>query len=400
MAILSTDNDIKFSLRLPHLRVLGQQERNGTIEVQVEYRRSSAVCPECGYRSRNVHDRRWQRKLDMPLHEQPLVLVLRKRRFRCPQCRKVFTEPDEVCGWRRRTTERLRHRLYEDVRRQTIKSVASRYGVGQRFVRECFACYAQRQIHAFGLPKHTPERLGMDEFSVRKGQRYQTLFCDLDLRRRLEVVAGRDKESAQRYLEKLAEPEKVRVVVMDLSGPYRAAVEECLPWADIVADKMHVIGLVNRALDRVRLRIQRAQGEEKRGPVYEGRYLLLRNPEDLVADDRLRLRELLRRNPELRRAWQLKEDFRRWYREADVKGARLELRAWEREVEARGPKEYRALLGTFQRWREPILNYFRHRVTNGYVEGSNNRTKAIQRQAYGYRNDGNLRTRILLPNAA
>ena len=38
--------------------------------------------------------------------------------------------------------------------------------------------------------------------------------------------------------------------------------------------------------------------------------------------------------------------------------------------------------------------------TNGYVEGSNNRTKAIQRQAYGYRNNENLRLRVLLPKAA
>lgn len=223
MTILSTDNDIRISLRLPQLRVLEQRQRDGLIEVDVMFRRPYAVCPGCGYHTRNVHQCRRQKKLDIPVPGQTLILVLHRRRFRCPQCGKVFTEPDEVCGWRRRTTQRLRQQLYEEVRHQTVKQVADDYGVGERFVRECFAEYAAVQIEISGVTKDTPEVLGMDEFSVRKGRRYQTLFCDLQLRRRLEVVDGRDKESAKSYLDMLAEPEKVKVVVMDMHAPIHSA---------------------------------------------------------------------------------------------------------------------------------------------------------------------------------
>ncbi len=48
-------------------------------------------------------------------------------------------------------------------------------------------------------------------------------------------------------------------------------------------------------------------------------------------------------------------------------------------------------------WRVPILNYFDVRLTNGFIGGKNNRTKAIMRQAYGYANPTNLRLHILLP---
>lgn len=393
-------NDIRFPLRLPQLHVIEQRQGEGMIEVSVVYRRRFVACPRCGYHTRNVHDRKWQSKLDIPLHGQTLIVRLCKRRFRCPVCGKVFTEPDEVCGWRRRTTERLRCELSEQARHQTVKQVAKHYGVGERFVRESFAHYAAKELAAVGLAAHVPAVLGMDDFSVRKGQRYQTLFCDVDLRRRLEVVAGRDSDAVKSYLDRLAEPEGVRVVVMDMSPAYRSAVELCLPQAEIVADKMHVVALVNRALDQVRLRVQRGQGEKKGRTLYEGRYLLLRNPEELDQRDAGRLARLLRDYPALRRPWRLKEELRRWYREADLGGARLELRAWEREVEAGGPVEYRRLLPTIARWREQILNYFRYGVTNAYLEGCNNRTKAIQRQAYGYRNKDNLRLRILLPKAA
>jgi DDE domain/Transposase len=36
------------------------------------------------------------------------------------------------------------------------------------------------------------------------------------------------------------------------------------------------------------------------------------------------------------------------------------------------------------------------RISNGFVEGKNNRTKALMHQAYGYRNFLNLRLRILV----
>jgi Transposase len=37
-----------------------------------------------------------------------------------------------------------------------------------------------------------------------------------------------------------------------------------------------------------------------------------------------------------------------------------------------------------------------HSISNGFVEGKNNRLKALRRQGYGYRNRRHLRLRILL----
>jgi len=56
------------------------------------------------------------------------------------------------------------------------------------------------------------------------------------------------------------------------------------------------------------------------------------------------------------------------------------------------------LLHTFVSWREEILNYFDYRITNGFVQRNNNRTKTIKRIADGYRNMGNLRMKISMTN--
>ena len=61
--------------------------------------------------------------------------------------------------------------------------------------------------------------------------------------------------------------------------------------------------------------------------------------------------------------------------------------------------EFKELLHTLANWRNEILNYFDYRITNGFVEGKNNRIKTIKRMAYGYRNMDNFRLRILATNS-
>lgn len=341
--------------------------------MRVVQRAEVRICPECGHGTRKVQDRREQAKAHVSLGGRRVVLILVKRRFRCPFCREVFTEPDEVCGWRRKLTKRFREELYQEARHSTVKHVAQSKGVSQDTVRRALVEGAKGEEEQEEPMRH----LAMDEFSVRKGQRYETALHDLDRRKVLAVVEGRTKEGVRGYLDSLVEPEAVEAVAMDMSNTFRSAVQESLPKAEIVADKFHVIKRVNEQLGRVRLRLQ---GQESRkGALYKGRYLLLRNGEELDADQKGRLAQLMKPHPELRRAWLLKEDFRRWYRPQSKTQARLELKAWMREVEEKGPAEFRELLGTLNNWREEILNYFEFGLTNAFAEGKNTRTKQIQR---------------------
>jgi len=94
----------------------------------------------------------------------------------------------------------------------------------------------------------------------------------------------------------------------------------------------------------------------------------------------------------------LKESFRAWYRETDRSRADERLGLLEERIANDSLAEFKELLHTFTSWRKEILNYFDYRITNGFVEGKNNRIKTIKRVAYGYRNMGNFRLRILATN--
>ena len=389
------DDCITIELGLPGVRVIREEENGQEIVVDVQYRAVSASCPHCGRKTPKVHSVRSQRKRDRRLGDKAVYLVLHKRRFRCLSCRKVFSEPDPTFGARRRSSRRFRQYLGKEAMHQTVRHVAYKEEVGEGLVRRCLTEVARKLLKAAVTPQRS-RVLGLDEFSIRKGQVYDTAIMDIEHKHVLGVVSGHGQGEVAAFFTALPQPEGVEIVVMDMHEPFRQAVELCLPQAKVVTDKFHVLMHVNRALDQVRTSLQPQRG--KKGELFRSRYLLLRAAERLTPEQRGRLRDLLSHYPEMARAWALKESFRRWYRSTNREGAEQGLALWEKGVREGGPAPFRKLFPMLKLWREEILNYFDHRYTNGFVEGKNNRIKVIKRMAYGYRNNQNFRQRILLSN--
>ena len=114
------DNCIAVALGLPQLRILKQKELESHFEVTVIYRWGEVTCPKCGGVTTKEHDRRQQRKQDRELRDKVVFLMLMKRRSRCSFCGKVFIEPDEVFGSRRRSSYRFREYLGREALHQTV----------------------------------------------------------------------------------------------------------------------------------------------------------------------------------------------------------------------------------------------------------------------------------------
>ena len=161
--------------------------------------RDSGRLPTLSQAVRQIHDTRPRKKRDCALREHRVELIVLKRRFRCVLCRKAFTEPDMACGWRRKTTARLREEIGQQAYTQPISHVATACGVGPRFVQECFQSVALQDLEEKGLtldeqqPLDTPEFLGIDEFALRKGHVYDTILCDVGERQVLEVSAAQTR---------------------------------------------------------------------------------------------------------------------------------------------------------------------------------------------------------------
>ena len=91
-------NHITVELALPNLIVERQVEQGKTVTVEVRFRCQERRCPRCGRLTGHVHQYHDQLKQHKSLWGKRILLLLRKRRFRCVGCSQVFMESEEVCG--------------------------------------------------------------------------------------------------------------------------------------------------------------------------------------------------------------------------------------------------------------------------------------------------------------
>ena len=105
------------------------------------------VCPKCATKSYSVHDRRWVVIDDQPIRGSGVRLEVLKRRFRCPGCKCVFTEP--IAGVRKgfKTTQRFRRGLQWACENFTdLKRVQRAYGCSAGLVYKVFYEQLERKL--------------------------------------------------------------------------------------------------------------------------------------------------------------------------------------------------------------------------------------------------------------
>jgi transposase len=247
-------------------------------------------------------------------------------------------------------------------------------------------------------------RLGIDEISLHKGQGdYIVVLVDLDKHELIGLVESRKHKDIKAELKSWGEEvlSQIEEVSIDLSGSYRGLITKVLPNADIVADRFHVMKLVNDELNRARHAQKRAISELKDTPQKEelesifknSKYALLKPEENLTEKQKLKLEEVKKAFPGLAKMHQQKESFRIIFNDGrNWTDGVFKLLGWLKDAQS----TFRDSTGTIVRWFGEITNYFESRTTSGAVEGINNRLKLIKRSGYGFRNFANFRLRCLI----
>jgi len=370
-----------------------KQESRFYCRIQFNY----AICPRCRNVSQDIHDHKRRSVRDMSCFERKVYLVFHIRRFRCPKCCKVFTESLDSIVANQRCTRRFEQMVYQECLSQTFQDVARKLDMNWHSVERIF--YRKAHEYFQYSAKQYPQILGVDEISNKKGHKqYLLVVSDLQRSCVIEVLPNRLKSTLVNWLYTLPMwvRENISVVSMDLWKPYREAISEVLPHTEIVADRYHVMKNLNDVIDKVRRAIQKHLPKDVASQLKGLRWVLLKNQDTLDDIGRQKLQSAYELSPLLRRLHQLKERFRSIFENiTDRKQAERFLQAWICEVKQFGCDKLLTFVGTLERWWNPILNYFNRGITNGTVEGINNRIKLIKRRAYGYRNIGNFRNRIV-----
>lgn len=268
-----------------------------------------------------------------------------------------------------------------------------REGIGAATVERYFRRGLQRQFAEWHPPR-CPQVLGIDEHFFTRRNGYATTLCDLKNHKVYDVVLGRSEASLEAYFQRLEGKPDVLVVCMDLSSPYRALVQRFFPNARIVADRFHVIGIINHHFLACWREID-PTGSRNRGLLS----LMRRHRHNLTPVQQEKLAAYLLAHPALEVIYRFKQRLcylllkKHRNREQCADLAPRFLRAIY-QLRHAGLAQLVQLGETLNSWAEEIVAMWRFTRNNGITEGFHNKMELISRQAYGFRNFENYRLRV------
>jgi transposase len=247
--------------------------------------------------------------------------------------------------------------------------------------------------------------IGIDEIALTRGHRNFVALVTVPLAgggvEILAVLADRRQETVAAFLRAIPEPLRhtIECACTDMYEGFVSAIEEEVPWAEIVIDRFHVARAYRDCADTVRKqelkRLKRARPKAEYAALQGAMWPFRKRPVELKPHEWELLERVFTYSPKIEAAYNLREDltelFERDYTKA---GAKCAIQAWGKRVRASGLAEFESFLGTIDRWMDKITNYFQGRQPSGFVEGFNNRVRVLKRRCPGIFNVGRLFQRL------
>jgi transposase len=371
------------------------------LDLTVEAERGSLYsCPECG-NACPAHDFAEKTWRHLNFFQHHCYLHARVPRTKCPEHGVKRIE----VPWARPGSDFTL--LFEQaamslVKEMPVLAVSRQLEISDKRLWRIVHHYVGRMLGELDLTGVTA--VGVDETASRRGQRYVTVF--LDMQRQQEpvifAVPGHGKAAITAFSAFLADhggnPDNVVEVVCDMSQAFLSGVAEDLPNAEVTVDWFHIVQTFTKALDEVRKNERREKGHPK-----ALRWAVLKNPDNgnLTAKQITALRELVADRGATGDAWVIKEKLR-WIQKAPTpRAARWRitnyLNVMREAVTGQALLHPMAkALATLERHAEQVVRRWISGLTNARLEGMNGLFQAARSRARGYRNETNFIAMIYL----
>jgi transposase len=364
------------------------------LDLRVDFPRGSMFCcPECdraGLKAYDSAEKTW-RHMDFWQHQT--FLTARVPRVVCPEHRVKQVQ----LPWARPQsgfTLLFEALIMAMVKEMPVATLAQLIGEHDTRVWRVVHHYVDIAVESQNL--EGVERVGIDETSSRRGHEYVTVFADLDQRRGVFVVEGKDAETVRAFSLFLdthaGSADQVKEVSQDMSEAFLKGTRENLPNAQVTFDRYHVKSHLSQAVDAVR----REDAKHHRDLLRNTRYMWLKRPANLSEKQRDLLDELLAQPLDTVRAYTLAQQFDSFYEIADPDTAQEFLRRWIVEVDASGLAPVQKFARMLEDHWEGVIAWHHSRINNGLLEGLNSLIQAAKRRARGYRSNRNFIAMIYL----
>lgn len=350
---------------------------------------SRAICSGCGQRAPGYDHLAVRLFQFVPLWGILVFLVYAMRRVQCPTCGVVVEEVPWADG-KHHLTKTYSWFLAGWAKRMSWKEVSEAFRTSWENVYRSVQMaveWGRAHMDLTGI-----ESLGVDEIQWKYGQKYLTLVYQIDnhCKRLLWIGKDRTESTLRGFFDWLGKERSagLNFICSDMWKNYLTVIKERATKAINVLDRFHIMSHMSKAIDKVRAEEVRDLKRKGLEPLLKwARWLLLKRPENLTDKQEIRLADLLRYNLRAVRAYLLKEDFQFFWEYVSPSWAGKFLDNWCVRTMRSRIEPMKEVARMLRNHRDLILNWFKAKgaISNGAVEGFNNKAKLTTRKAFGFR---------------
>ena len=362
--------------------------------------------PECSHCQGQMAKYDFQKESKIPYLEcagYKTLIRLKKRRFRCKFCGKMAVAETSLV--------KKNHQIATIVKQKIAQKLIEK--VSMTAIAESLAVSTStviRKLKEFEFTtdlNYLPEHMSWDEYSFKKGK-ISFIAQDFDSRRILAILDGRTQVTISNHFLRYSRQvrSRVKVITMDMFSPYYDLAKQLFPNAKIVLDRFHIVQHLIRAMSRVRVQIMNQLDRKSHEYKAIKRYWKLIQQDSrklshkrfyrptfrMHLTNREILEKLLSYSQELREHYELYQLLLFHFQERQAEHF---FGLIEERIACINPI-FQTVFKTFLKDKDKIINALELPYSNAKLEATNNLIKVIKRNAFGFRNFDNFKTRILI----
>ena len=368
------------------------------------------ACPHCNSKNIVKNGSRIRKVKYIPYQNYNIELELTVQRYICKDCKKTFSPSTNIVSNNSSISNNLKYTIALELQKNiSLTSIAKRYSISVSSVQRIMdICYSNFKVNR----EHLPGTICIDEFKSVKNidGAMSFVFADFQSKSIIDIVEDRRLRSLTEYFSRFSLKAKnnVKYICMDMYAPYISLVKSIFPNGEIVLDKFHIVNLINRAFNQTRIYIMNSiQDPSLKRKLKIFWKLLLKYYPDLCEikyycqsfkyklSSKDKVDHLLDKIPELEINFNIYQDIIQAIKHNNFKRFEGIVEKYPGSKEKISDK-MRVALKTLKKYMEYIKNMFETNITNGVIEGLNNKIKSIKRTAFGYSKFSNFKKRILI----
>lgn len=370
--------------------------RKKYLVVRAELSYTLTHCPQCGFDAlhRNGH-KLTHIHVDGPT-DQPVILELNKQRWRCTNCHSTCTATTSVVRPNHAIGHKLAmHAIKLASKSLTEKNIAAFTGISTNSVQRILD--ANIHPHASRI---LPVNLCFDEFRSTKNA--MSFICiDADTHKAVKILGGRlNKDIKQFFINQYSVDDRAAVkrVVMDMNASYQLIVHELFPNAIIIIDRFHIVQLIARAMDQIRVQcLKQLDVHSREHKVLKSLWKLFHKvqPDAKHSHYLFGLNEYSTEQNAIDLGTGVSTAFKTAYdtylaiHDALMGGHYRKIKSLIMTYQSNGTALDTAMT-TLRKNLRGVVNAAKSPYSNGPIEGVNRKIKELKRTCYGFSNQANM----------